>query len=211
MTHKIPVLAKTDVKTSIRNALSAGMSYEKFRKLVTDLTAQNGTTGPEQTAAYIQYTRLNDQRMRRWDKTLKLSEEEKLQIQTFNKKVYWLVITESWCGDAAPSLPVMNKVAQLTDGIDLRIVLRNEQPALMDAFLTNGKMSIPKLIMVDKTSLDVLGTWGPLPAKATEMATDFREQHGALTPAFKESLQQWFNLDKGRNILEGLLQLLALK
>jgi len=211
MTEKTQVIPKAEVKTSIRNALSAGMSYERFRKLVSDLTAQKGTTGPEQTAAYIQYTRLNDQRMRRWDKTLRLSEEEKERIRAFNKKVYWLVITESWCGDAAPSLPVMNKVAQLTDRIDLRIVLRNEQPSLMDAFLTKGKMSIPKLIMVDRTSLDVLGTWGPLPAKATAMATEFREQHGALTPAFKEALQQWFNLDKGRNILEGLLQLLALK
>ncbi len=192
-------------------AISKSMSYAQFRELVSKLAANNGTTGPEQTEDNKHYTVLNDKRMRRWDKTLKISEEVVKQLTDYQQKVYWLVITESWCGDSAPSLPVMNKIATYNDGIDLRIVLRNEHSKLMDAFLTNEKMAIPKLIVIDHETSEVLGTWGPLPTKATIMANEYRLKHGSLSAEFKEDLQQWFNKDKGQNILADLQQLLTLK
>ncbi len=198
-------------KEIIHKAIAKSMSYDQFRELVSKLVANNGTTGQEQTEDNKHYTVLNDQRMRRWDKTLKISEEVLKQLADYQKKVYWLVITESWCGDSAPSLPVMNKIATYNDGIDLKIVLRNEHPKLMDAFLTNGKMSIPKLIVIDKVTSEVIGTWGPLPTKATNMANEYKRLHGSLSPEFKEDLQQWFNKDKGQNILADLQQLLTLK
>jgi hypothetical protein len=205
------VLTKQTTKEIIQKALAESMCYEQFRQLVSELAAKNGTTGPEQTEAYKDYTVLNDKRMRRWDKTLKFPEDISKHLKGYREKVYWLVIVESWCGDSAPSLPVMNKIASLNDAIDLRIVLRNEQPRLMDAFLTNEKMAIPKLIAIDQKTLGVLGTWGPLPTIATKMANEYKQEHGALSPEFKEALQQWFNKDKGKNILTDLQQLLALK
>jgi hypothetical protein len=149
--------------------------------------------------------------MRRWDKTFKLHDEDKTRIADYSRKVVWLVITESWCGDAAPSLPVMNRMTEINDKIDLRIILRSEYPRIMDMFLTDGKRSIPKLIVIDSEDMEVIATWGPLPSKATFLAMDYKKEHGSLTAAFKEDLQQWFNADKGRNILEDLLQLLTLK
>lgn len=199
------------LKELIKEAISKSMSYTEFRKLVTKLADNNGTTGSEQTEANRAYTVLNDQRMHRWDKRMKIPEEVIKQVAAYQKKVYWLVITESWCGDSAPSLPVINKVAMHNDGIDLRIVLRNEQPALMDAFLTNQKMSIPKLIIIDQDTSEVLGTWGPLPSKATLLANEYKKLHGSLSPEFKEDLQKWFNKDKGQNLLGDVKQLLALE
>ena len=142
---------------------------------------------------------------------MKISEDVLKQLADYQKKVYWLVIVESWCGDSAPSLPVMNKIAKYNDGIDLKIVLRNEHPKLMDAFLTNGKMAIPKLIVIDKATSEVLGTWGPLPTKAAIMVNEYKQKHESLSPEFKEDLQRWFNKDKGQNILADLQQLLTLK
>ncbi len=202
---------KQTTKEIIHKAVVESMSYDQFRELVSNLVANNGTTGPEQTEANKHYTVLNDKRMRRWDKTLKISEEVLKQLADYQKKVYWLVIVESWCGDSAPSLPVMNKIATYNDRIDLRIVLRNEHPKLMDAFLTNEKMAIPKLIVIDKETSEVLGTWGPLPTKATIMVNEYKQIHPSLSPEFKEDLQQWFNRDKGQNILADLQQLLTLK
>lgn len=195
----------------IQKAVAESMSYDQFRELVSNLVANNGTTGQEQTEDNKHYTVLNDQRMRRWDKTLKISEDVLKQLADYQKKVYWLVIVESWCGDSAPSLPVMNKIAKYNDGIELKIVLRNEHPNLMDAFLTKGKMAIPKLIVIEKTTSEVLGTWGPLPTKAAIMVNEYKQKHASLSPEFKEDLQQWFNKDKGQNILADLIQLLTLK
>lgn len=203
--------AEKDTKDIIKAALVNSMTYESFKTLVKELAIDGGTTGPEQTDAYKHYTVLNDRRMKRWDKTFKLSKEQERQVKAFNKEVIWLVITESWCGDAAPTLPVMNRISQENQKIQLRVVLRNEHPELMDRFHTDGKLSIPKLIMIHQQTHDVLDTWGPLPSIAKEIAADYKAVNGQLTAAFKEELQQWFNADKGQNTLKDLIQLLGLE
>jgi hypothetical protein len=105
-------------------------------------------------------------------------------------------------------MPVMNKVADLNDGIDFRVVLRDENEALMNQFLTNGGKSIPKLIMLDNTTGDIVNTFGPRPSEATKLVNDYKAEHGKLTPEFKEDLQQWYNKDKGQNAIKDLVALL---
>ncbi|QBA65118.1 thioredoxin family protein [Muriicola soli] len=199
------------LQKELKEVIREAMTYDEFRELVADLAKEHGTTGPEQSEAYKNYTELNHRRMKRWDKTLKVSDAYRSKIEDYNGKVVWLVITESWCGDAAPSLPVMNKFAQINNNIELRIILRSEYPQVMDAFLTDGKRSIPKLIVINTEEFEVLGSWGPLPSQASLMAGEYKKKHGSLTAAFKEDLQQWFNADKGSNTLEDLMQLLTLK
>ncbi|MBT8222498.1 MAG: thioredoxin family protein [Eudoraea sp.] len=199
------------VQDLIQKVVPQAMSYKAYRSLVEDLASAGDTTGEIISEALINYTQLNNRRMRRWDKTLKLNEAQIQEIQAFKGKVTWLVLTESWCGDAAPSLPVMNKIAELHSGITLRIVLRDEHLELMDHFLTAGTRSIPKLIMVDEDTHHVLGEWGSRPGKATAMVEAFKKEHGTLTAEFKEELQGWYNKDKGKDIIEDLLGLLTLK
>ena len=105
----------------------------------------------------------------------------------------------------------MNKIAELHPGITLKIVFRDEQPQLMDHFLTAGTRSIPKLIMIDEPTQKVVGTWGPRSSKATAMVEAFKKEHGTLTAEFKEELQGWYNKDKGVDVTEDLIALLALK
>jgi len=204
-------ITKRSTKDVIKAALWQPMTYESFKTLVKALASDGGTTGPEQTDAYKQYTVLNDKRMKRWDKTFKISEEQITQVKAFNRKIIWLVITESWCGDAAPTLPVMNRITQENQNIQLKIVLRNEHPELMERFHTNGKLSIPKLIMIDQHTHDIIDTWGPLPSIAKKIADDYKASNGQLTASFKEELQHWFNADKGKNTINDLLQLLGLE
>ena len=75
------------------------------------LAEEHSTTGNEKTEVLINYTKLNDRRMKRWDKTVKISELSKKRINGFTLPVTWLVIVESWCADAAHVLPVLNKMA----------------------------------------------------------------------------------------------------
>ena len=120
----------------------------------------------------------------------------------FNHHITWLVIAESWCGDGAHMLPALDKIASLNDCINLRVVLRDDNPKLMDAFLTAGKRAIPKLIMIDDESGEVLTTYGPRPTEATNYVSRFINMYGKLTPDFKKDLQHWYNKNKGQNIIE---------
>ncbi|WP_299764340.1 thioredoxin family protein [uncultured Dokdonia sp.] len=192
----------------VQEALPKAISYQAYRQLVDDHAANETSTGPNQTEALTNYTMLNQRRMKRLDKTTKIKEEDIAKIQDFKGNVTWLVITESWCGDAAQTMPVIQKIADLSDGIDVKVVLRDENLELIDAFLYNGGRSIPKLVAIDNTSGNVISDWGPRPSEATKMVNDYKEAHGKLTPEFKQDLQVWYNKDKGQNTVEDLLHLL---
>lgn len=194
--------------TIIAQSLERSTTYQDYRALVKQLVDENSTTGPQITEALINYTMLNDKRMKRWDKTVKVAEQTQQHIKNFNKTITWLVITESWCGDAAHIMPVINKVASLNDNIDFKVVLRDENPELINAFLTNGGQAIPKLIMIDNATGHVVDTFGPRPSEATNNVNKYKAENGALTPEFKEELQQWYNKNKGQNIIEDLIAML---
>ena len=197
------------VQTLLNNALTTAISYKEYRELVSHHVTSKTTTGPNQTDALINYTKLNHARMRRLDKTTKISEGRQTIFSNYQKKVTWLVLTESWCGDAAQSLPVLNNIAAITPHLTLKVVLRDQHIDLMQHFLTNNSMAIPKLIAMDEVSGDIIGTWGPRPSEATKMVTDYKVANGSLSPEFKKDLQIWYTKDKGQNIVEDMIRVLT--
>ena len=204
------ILEKT-TKELLEESLPQAMTYIDYREMVAQLVLEGKSTGTDRTEALSNYTLLNHNRMRRWDKMLKLSEDTIYQVSKLDKKRTWIVLTESWCGDAAPSLPVMHKMASLNSNITLKILLRDENSELMNRFLTNGSMSIPKLIIIDDATDTILDEWGPRPKKAAEMVVTQKSKPEGLTPEFKETLQLWYNKDKGQSIAHELLAALLLK
>lgn len=197
----------TNMKQIIENSLQKGLSYGEYRKKVSDLLADGKSTGPTQSDYLLNYSMLNDRRMKRLDKTIRLSEETIASVKETKEPVTWLVLTEGWCGDAAQTLPVINKMANESEQIDLKIVLRDENEELMNEFLTNGGKSIPKLIALDKNN-NVIDSWGPRPSVPTKMVEDYKKEHGQLDADFKKDLQVWYNKDKGVNTQEDLRKLL---
>ena len=195
-----------EVEQSLKNSYT----YLEYRKLVSDLSEKGESTGPLQTEELAQYTQLNNSRMRRWDKTLKFNEEAVAKIKSIKQKTEWVVLTESWCGDASPAIPVMYKITELNPNISLSLILRDENLEVMNQFLTNGSMSIPKLIAIDEEEV-VVSTWGPRSINATKLVEAYKAEHGKLSPEFKQDLQVFYNKDKGQSVLEDLLQLLPLK
>ncbi|UII74561.1 thioredoxin family protein [Flagellimonas sp. HMM57] len=202
---------KSDKKDLIQRNIANGMDYKTYRDLVHDLAQNERTTGENQSEALINYTQLNDRRMNRWDKTLKIPLEIETKIANLPNKFTFLVISESWCGDASPALPVINKVVERNANFELKIVLRDENLELMNEFLTNGSQSIPKLIIWNQEKEEIFGEWGPRSSVATKMVEAYKEEHGKLTPEFKQDLQVWYNKDKGQTILNDLVALLTLK
>lgn len=199
-------------ETITQEALAKAISYPEYRKLVSKLSQEGKSSGPRPTdEALVNYTKLNDRRMNRWDKMVKIDEVTERAIRQIKTNRTWLVLTESWCGDASPALPVMHKVALLNPGITLKIVLRDDNLPLMDKFLTNGGKSIPKLIVIDNSDHRIIGTWGPRSKNATKLVEDHKALHGTILPEFKEELQLWYNKDKGVSVLTEILELLTLE
>ena len=195
------------MKALIQQRLATSYSYQEYRKLVSDLVAEGKSTGPNQTEDLTHFSMLNVKRMDRLDKKIELSEDTILRLQKLDKKQLWLVLTEGWCGDAAQNLPVIEKMAKQSSHIELRLILRDENPEVMNLFLTNGAQAIPKLISFDE-ELNVLFTWGARPSIATQMVTDYKAKHGKLDPEFKKNLQVWYNQDKGQNVQSDVVTLI---
>ncbi len=193
----------------IKESIDRSISYQDYRDLVKQLAETNSNTGIEKTEDLANYTKLNDRRMKRWDKTIKVSEDATQRILGFNQKITWLIITESWCGDAAHVIPALNKIAELNSNIQIKLVLRDENLELMDMFLTKGARAIAKVIMINNVTGDVIGAYGPRPSEATSYVNRFKAKHGKLTPEFKEDLQHWYNKDKGQNVINDVTELLC--
>lgn len=196
------------MNNTITAPLNHIITYQEYRSLVNDLLKKGESTSFSEKPDYLNYSKLANSRMKRLDKMAKLQDKTIQKLQTINHPMTWIVLTEGWCGDAAHILPYLNLMAQASEFIDLKLVLREENKELMQQFLTNGGEAIPKLIVIEEGK--ALKSWGPRPSKATQMVTEYKEKHGQVTMEFLEDLQKWYNADQGKNIQEDLLHLLDL-
>lgn len=196
------------MKNIIEQSLKTAHSYASYKEMILQLLKEGKSTGVEQNDDLFNFTKLNNQRMKRLDKQTKLNEVALSRTQKINKDFTWMVLAESWCGDAAQSLPVINKFAEANDKIDLKVVLRDENEDLMNQFLTNGSKSIPKLIVVDNQSKEVVGSWGPRSVRAAKIVSDYKDEHGKIDSKLKTDLQKWYNEDKGVHIEKEMVDLI---
>lgn len=192
----------------IQESLEKSITYKQYKELILNLLKDGKSTGIMQSGDLLNYTKLNEKRMKRLDKQTLLSEEASLKAQKINKDFTWLVLTESWCGDAAQTLPVINKFAEINPKIELKVVSRDENESLMNQFLTNGSKSIPKLVVIEKETNKVLNSWGPRSKTATKLVEEYKEIHGNLDDEFKKDLQYWYNNDKGKSIENDFMEFL---
>ena len=140
------------MKNIIEKSLENSYTYQEFKHLVSHLLTEGKSTGHTQSEEITGFSLLNDRRMKRLDKTIKISDETSAVMNTINEPQTWLVIAEGWCGDAAQNLPVIHKIAETGSLVNLKVVLRDDNDDLMNLFLTNGGKAIPKLIALDKNN-----------------------------------------------------------
>jgi hypothetical protein len=183
-----------------KEIVQKAFTYKQYRDLINSLLLENKTTGSNHSEDYINYTKMNVQRMDRLDKTIEISADVANEFLSLNKPLIWLVITEAWCGDAAQICPVIAKLATLSTNIDLKLILRDEHPEIMNQYLTNGGKSIPILVCLDAATLEPLGHWGPRPKKAQEMVLEHKKNPQEPYLEFVKKLQLWYLQDKTHSI-----------
>ena len=197
-----------DTNSLVKESLSKAFSYQDYREQVATHVEYGTSSGPDKSEALSNYTLLNNSRMKRLDKTMKIEEDVLEKFKQYHKNVTWLVLTESWCGDAAHAMLVMNKLVEQAKNLDFKILYRDENKELMNRFLTNGTMSIPKLIAFDNETQEVINDWGPSPLMIMNKTKDFKAANATLTTEFKKEIQIWYNQNKGKCIARDLLKLI---
>ena len=195
------------MNANIAKALTKSYTYKDYRAMVSKLIAEGKSTGNTQSDDLLHYSELNETRMNRLEKTIKITDEVQEQLNQLDKKQTWLVIAEGWCGDAAQILPIINKMVESSKNIDLKIVLRDENDYLMNDFLTNGNQSVPKLILLDEEN-SIIGDFGPRPEPARKLIADYKEKNGVVDEPIKVELQKWYLNDKGVSTQNEIMQLI---
>lgn len=178
--------------------LDKSTSYADYRQMLTELLEEGKTTGPNQSEFYIEIAHLNQARMNRLDRKPKLTEATSTFLADLDRELIFLVLTEGWCGDAAQILPVLKWMSDATGKIQFYTLLRDENPALMDQFLTDGSRGIPKVIILDANTKELLGSWGPRPAPAQKLVIDYKNapEPKPEYPEFQKQVHTWYARDK---------------
>ncbi len=185
-----------------------GMTYNEYTKyIITEINSTNPETLSESEKELFEYKKLNLQRSSRIDKTYEVTNELKFEIQNVKDKQLWMVITEAWCGDSAQNLPFIAKIGATNSNIDLRILLRDSNPEIMDLYLTNGTRSIPKLVAFDSDGNELF-TWGPRP-KAAQILMHQWKSEGIVKPELYEKLHLWYGRNRGKDIESDFKEIIA--
>ncbi|HMS34863.1 MAG TPA: thioredoxin family protein [Ignavibacteria bacterium] len=192
-----------------KELLDNAFSYESYKALVQKLIAENRTTGINQSEANIYFTKLNAERTKRIEKTAVIDEKFRSEVEKIDHPVVFLVIAEAWCGDVAQNLPVISLIAELNPKIELKIILRDENEKVMNAFLTNGARSIPVCVLLDGESFEVLGKWGPRPETAMSLMREYKKIPGISHEEATKNIQLWYANDHCQNIQKEFLEMIS--
>lgn len=130
------------------------------------------------------------------------------ELETLGGHWNLIAISEDWCGDASNLVPIFARLAEASDRVDLRIVKRDENPDLMDLYLTNGSRSIPIVVIMDE-ELRPVGRWGPRPAALQEFVIAEKRTGLQTSGEIYKETRRWYARDRGETTLREVLRVMA--
>ncbi len=115
-----------------------------------------------------------------------------------------LVLTEDWCGDAANTVPMIARFAELAPRIEMRLLKRDEHLELIDLYRSGESRSIPLAVVLDAAFIPV-GRWGPRPRELQQFV--IREKRACIRPNadIYRDVRGWYARDRGATTLRELL------
>lgn len=96
---------------------------------------------------------------------VRLTPYEKEQLKGFKAPVKIAVMTESWCGDSLMNVPILAKIEEVSQNIQVRVFPRHQFETLNRFFIEQGYDRIPVFWFMD-ADLNKLGAWMERPAAA---------------------------------------------
>ncbi len=187
--------------------IQAGLTPDQYQAEMSRQAETSASGLDPEAVEKLEFTRLNLHRTNRIMRTYKVADDMVEMLQAIDSPQTWMVLTEPWCGDSAQCLPHITVMASLNRNIDLRLILRDENLDLMDDFLTDGKRSIPRLMIFDQDGNE-LTSWGPRPADAQVVFNDAKAA-GLEKPGILEKLHLFYGRNRGAALEEEFRYLLS--
>ncbi len=184
-------------------------TYREFLDYSKQLTDAGQTSGPDQSSHLVEYTALNHTRMERIEKRATLSEELKTTIEKQERPQQWVLLTETWCGDSAQNLPVIGKAAEYAgDQIQLTIVLRDQNTHLIEQYIPEVGMGIPRLLVLDEQD-QLLAQWGARPQPAQAFIDKWKADPDNIDKKeVQKEMQLWYAKNKHQALQQELVALI---
>lgn len=184
-------------------------SFETYTNHIQQLFDNGLVTGDHQSEVYLETTGMNLHRMQRIGKNIQLQEDLILAAKSLQTKVTWYVLAEGWCADASQNLPYIAEIAALSENIRLKILLRDDNPGIMDLYLTNGAKAVPKLICINDETGEEMAVWGPRPVEIQQNVIQLKKENPTIDKAsFSAAVQKWYAKDKGVALQTDFLQII---
>ncbi|RYY57997.1 MAG: thioredoxin family protein [Chitinophagaceae bacterium] len=185
--------------------LESALSYDQYRKGLHAWLKH--PPADEAAVKMILYTQKNQDLMDEYDQAYRIGDALRATVEKA-PALTWVVITEGWCGDAAFNVPMFALLEDVfPEKIKLRLFLRDKNPELMDAYLTEGGRSIPKLVLLDQDLKDK-GTWGPRPAPLMTKVGEWKEAGDPLKEMIRKT-KEWYDADQTVTLQQELNTLLS--
>ncbi len=186
----------------------SGLSYQDYIKRTTSEISEIKTDNL--TPAEINKLKiktLNLQRNSRITRQYTPGVELSKILKEISEPQLWMVITENWCGDSGQNLPYIAVMAEQNPLIELKLILRDSNPDIMDQFLTNGTRSIPILAAFNPNG-DELFRWGPRPGDAVGLISKCKSD-GMEKAEWTEKLHFWYAKNKGCGLENEFIELIS--
>ena len=182
-------------------------NYEDYKAFMHQNVLDRTCSGNDKDSTRIVTTQLNEQRMKRVEKTFVIHDDLQKNLEKISEKYYWLIIVETWCGDAAQNFPALIKIAEHSKNIEAKVILRDDNPELIDAHLTEGTRSIPKLLCFDK-NFNLVCEWGARPVLAQNIVDEHKKLPDYNRLTMHEDLHKWYALNRSNALQDEINELL---
>ena len=83
-----------------------------------------------------------------------LTEAQRKLLDAFKRKMNVLCMSGAWCGDCVRQGPILQRIAEASDAIDLRYLDRDSNPDLRDRLRILGGSRVPVVVFLSEDLLE---------------------------------------------------------
>lgn len=150
--------------------------------MITERIWNTGMTSEE----YVSQMNIYQKEMLQRINDLRITSAEFDRVRKIDQGRKLLVLTESWCKDCLMNLPIIIKIAEASEKIELRIFERSKNEELTTYFLSEGLSNIP-ICWIMNEDFSKRGHWVERPKKAYRLIDEWKLDHPELQTIEKDS------------------------